>query len=126
VKHVLDSNENPDVLGPYSHGTANETLVCTAGQIPITPAGVVRSDESIAVQTTQSLSNIERILADGGLSVERILKTTVYTTNIAKIDDINESYQQFFDTTPPARTTVEVTKLAGDADIEIEAIARNE
>jgi reactive intermediate/imine deaminase len=98
----------------------------TAGQIPITPTGEVLVDEPITVQTDQALSNVERILAAADLTMNDILKTTVYMTDIDDFGGMNESYRSFFDTEPPARTALEVQRLADGAATEIEAVATHE
>jgi reactive intermediate/imine deaminase len=123
VKRTIDTPDNADVLGPYSHGTTDGSVLYTAGQIPITPSGEVLADDPIGVQTEQSLSNVERILAAAGLSTEHVLKTTVYMTDINDFDGMNEVYRSFFESEPPARTALEVQRLADGADIEIEAVA---
>jgi reactive intermediate/imine deaminase len=123
VKRTIDTPDNADVLGPYSHGTTDDSVVYTAGQIPITPSGEVLNDDPISVQTEQSLSNVERILAAASLSTEHVLKTTVYMTDIDDFDGMNEVYRSFFESEPPARTALEVQRLADGADIEIEAVA---
>lgn len=123
MKRVVDPDGSADVLGPYSHATTDGRLLFTAGQIPITPAGDVLHNEPIGVQTEQSLSNIERILAAEDLSMDDILKTTVYMTDIDAFDGMNEAYRSFFDGQPPARTALEVRRIADGAGIEIEAVA---
>lgn len=123
MKRTVDVPENADVLGPYSHATTNGQLLFTAGQIPITPAGEVLRDEPIGVQTDQSLSNLERILAAEGLTMADVLKTTVYMTDIDDFDGMNAVYRDFFESDPPARTALEVRRIADDAAIEIEAVA---
>ena len=122
-KTVIETDEAPEAVGAYSQGVATDDLVFTAGQIPITPAGKVLGDEPIAVQTEQSLTNVEAILAEEGLGMDDVLKTTVYLTDIDDFDEVNETYRSFFDADLPARTAVEVRRLADDADIEIEAVA---
>jgi len=126
MKNVVDVPENADVLGPYSHGTTNGDVLFTAGQIPITPQGKVLDDEPIGVQTEQSLSNIERILTAADLTMDHVLKTTVYMTDIDDFDGMNKVYRSFFASEPPARTAFEVQRLADGADIEIEAVATHE
>jgi len=123
MKQVVDVPENADVLGPYSHGTTNGDVLFTAGQIPITPEGEVLDDEPIGAQTEQALSNIERILAAADLTMDHVLKTTVYMTDIDDFDEVNRVYRSFFDSEPPARTAFEVQRLADGAAIEIEAVA---
>jgi len=123
VRRTVEATDNADVLGPYSHGATDGEILFTAGQIPITPEGTVLSDEPIAVQTDQSLANIERTLAEAGLTMDDILKTTVYMTNIDEFDGMNEAYTDYFGADPPARTALEVRRIADEAAIEIEAIA---
>lgn len=123
MKRIIDVPNNADVLGPYSHGATDDSLLFTAGQIPITPSGDVLADAPIRVQTEQSLSNLERILAAAGLTTDHVLKTTVYLTDIDDFDGMNEVYSSFFESDPPARTAFEVQRLADGAAIEIEAVA---
>jgi len=123
VRRTVEATDNADVLGPYSHGATDGEILFTAGQIPITPEGTVLSDEPIAVQTDQSLANIERTLAEAGLTMDDVLKTTVYMTNIDEFDGMNEAYTDYFGADPPARTALEVRRIADEAAIEIEAIA---
>lgn len=123
MKRVVDPPDSADVLGPYSHGTTNGDVVFTAGQIPVTPTGEVLNDEPIAVQTEQALTNIERILAAENLTMDHVLKMTVYMTDIDDFDAMNRVYRSFFDSAPPARTAFEIQRLADGAAIEIEAIA---
>jgi len=123
VRRTVEATDNADVLGPYSHGATDGEILFTAGQIPITPEGTVLSDEPIAVQTDQSLANIERTLAEAGLTMDDVLKTTVYMTNIDEFDGMNEAYTDYFGADPPARTALEVRRIADEAAIEIEAVA---
>jgi reactive intermediate/imine deaminase len=123
VRRTVDTTGNADVLGPYSHAATDGKILCTAGQIPITPGGTVLADEPIEVQTEQSLSNIERTLAEVDLTMDHVLKTTVYMTDIDEFDGMNEAYTSFFESDPPARTALEVQRIADEAAIEIEAVA---
>jgi len=123
VKTTVQAPDNADPLGPYSHGATDGEILMTAGQIPVTPAGDVLNDAAIGTQTDQSLENIERILAAAGLGLSDVLKTTVYMTDIDQFAGMNETYRSYFDSDPPARTAVEVSRIADGAAIEIEAIA---
>lgn len=123
MKRTVDSSDNADVLGPYSHAATDGNLLFTAGQIPVTPEGTVLADEPIGAQTEQSLSNIERILAEAGGTMDDVLKTTVYMTDIDDFDGMNEVYRSYFPEDQPARTALEVRRIADDAAIEIEAVA---
>jgi reactive intermediate/imine deaminase len=123
VKTTVQAPDNADPLGPYSHGATDGEILMTAGQIPVTPAGDVLNDAAIGTQTDQSLENIERILAAAGLGLSDVLKTTVYMTDIDQFAGMNETYRSYFDSDPPARTAVEVSRIADGAAIEIEAMA---
>jgi reactive intermediate/imine deaminase len=83
----------------------------------------VLAEDRIDVQTEQSRSNIQRILDAAGLGLEDVLKTTVYMTDIDQFDGMNEVYESFFETDQPARTALEVQRIADGAAIEIEAVA---
>jgi reactive intermediate/imine deaminase len=123
VKETVTVPDNAEPLGPYSLGAIDGALLCTAGQIPVTQDGDVLDDAPIGEQTEQSLTNIERILEAAGLGLADVLKTTVYMTDLDQFDGMNEVYRLYFDSDPPARTAVEVNRLADGAAIEIEAIA---
>ena len=123
MKETVHAPDNADPLGPYSHGASDGALLCTAGQIPVTPAGEVLADAPIGEQTEQALANVERILEAAGLGLADVLKTTVYMTDIDEFDGMNEVYRSYFETDPPARTALEVSRLADGAAIEIEAMA---
>ena len=123
MKETVHAPDNADPLGPYSHGASDGALLCTAGQIPVTPAGEVLADAPIGEQTEQALANVERILEAAELELADVLKTTVYLTDIDEFDGMNEVYRSYFDAEPPARTAVEVSRLADGAAIEIEAMA---
>jgi len=123
VRETVHASDNADPLGPYSHGVTDGETLWTAGQIPVTPDGEVLDDADIGTQTEQALANIERILAAAELQVADVLKTTVYMTDIDQFAGMNEVYRSYFDSDPPARTAVEVSRIADGAAIEIEAVA---
>ncbi|MDS0261123.1 RidA family protein [Haloarcula sp. S1CR25-12] len=126
MRRTIDADDTASPLGPYSHGATDGRLLYTAGQIPVTPDGAVLADEPIGPQTDQALTNIERILAAAGLEMAQVLKTTVYMTDIDDFDGMNRVYRSYFEGDPPARTALEVSRLADDAAIEIEAVATQE
>jgi len=123
VKRTVDPADSADPMGPYSLGATDGAICYTAGQIPVTPTGDVLSDAPIGTQTEQALTNVERILAAADLQLSDVLKTTVYMTDIDEFDGMNEVYRSYFGSDPPARTAVEVSRIADDAAIEIEAMA---
>lgn len=123
MKTTVQAPDNADPLGPYSHAATDGEILLTAGQIPVTPAGDVLSDAPIGRQTEQSLRNIERILDAAGLGFTDVLKTTVYMADIDQFAGMNETYRSYFESDPPARTALEVSRIADGAAIEIEAMA---
>ncbi|WP_435181197.1 Rid family detoxifying hydrolase [Halorussus sp. AFM4] len=123
MKRVISSHDAPEAVGAYSQATTNGNIVFTAGQIPMTPDGELLDDEPIAVQTEQSLSNIRGILAEEGLEMNDVLKVTVFLDDIDSFDEMNESYSEYFDEDPPARSAVEVANLPKGVGVEIEAVA---
>lgn len=126
MKRVINSTDAPEAVGAYSQATANGGLVFTAGQIPMTPVGELLTDEPIATQAEQSLSNIQGILSEEGLKMSDILKVTVFLDDIEDFDEMNDTYREFFDDEPPARSAVEVANLPKGVGVEIEAIAASE
>lgn len=123
MRRTIDADDNASPLGPYSHAGTDGDVLFTAGQIPVTPDGEVLADEPIGPQTDQALANVERILDGAGLGLDQVLKTTVYMTDIDDFDGMNRVYRSYFEGDPPARTALEVTRLADGAAIEIEAVA---
>ena len=123
VKRIIGTEDAPAAVGAYSQATTNGDLAFTAGQIPFTPEGESLADQSIATQTEQALSNVEAILAEEGLDMSDVLKTTILLDDIDDFDEMNETYGEFFDDDPPARSAFEVGNLPKGVGVEIEAIA---
>lgn len=123
MKRIISTQDAPAAVGPYSQGTTDGNLVFTAGQIALTADGDHLSDEPINVQTRQCLENIKNILGEEGLTMQDILKITVFLDDIDDYDAMNEAYSEYFQDNPPARSAFEVSRLPAGADIEIEAIA---
>ena len=112
----------PEAIGPYSQGVMTESIVITSGQLPVIPT-TGNVPFGIKEQTRQCLLNIKEILAEEGVAIEQVIKTSIYMTNLDEFADINEVYAEFFSESLPARATVGVSELAKGAKIEIEAIA---
>lgn len=123
MKRIISTDNAPAAVGAYSQATTNGDLVFTAGQIPLTADGELLDEESIAAQTEQSLTNVEEVLAEEGLEMSDVLKVTVYLDDIEAFDEMNDTYAEFFDDEPPARSAIEVANLPKGVGIEIEAIA---
>ncbi len=126
MKRVISTQDAPKAVGAYSQATTNGDIVFTAGQIPMTPDGDLLNDENIAVQTRQSLENVKGILEEEGLTMQDVLKVTVFMDDIENFDEMNDSYKEYFQDNPPARSAVEVANLPKGVGVEIEAIASNE
>jgi 2-iminobutanoate/2-iminopropanoate deaminase len=114
----------PAPIGPYSQGIiASGAVLYTAGQVPLDPKSgqVVQGD--IKAQTRQALNNVRAILAEGGATMNDVVKTVVFLKDMGEFAGMNEVYAEFFTDLPPARSTVEVARLPRDVKVEIEAIA---
>ena len=121
-KEIINTKNAPTAIGPYSQGVKIGNLIYTSGQIPINPAtGEMETD--IKKATKQSMENIKAILEEGGTTLEKIIKTTIFVANMDDFADVNEVYASYFKDIPPARSCVEVSRLPKDAIVEIEAIA---
>jgi 2-iminobutanoate/2-iminopropanoate deaminase len=124
-KKIIQPQNAPAPVGPYSHAVrAGDFLFCS-GQIPLDsskPAQVI-SEMSIAAQTEQVMRNIQNILEHEHLSLANVVKTTVFLTNLADFAVLNEVYGRFFTNDAPARSTVQVAALPKGASVEIEVVA---
>lgn len=121
-REVINTNNAPGAIGPYSQGIVVGDFVYTSGQIPINPAtGELEND--IKVATKQSMENVKAILEAAGTSLENVVKTSIFLKDLNDFSIVNEIYGTYFKENPPARSCVQVAKLPKDAVIEIEAIA---
>lgn len=123
MKRRVSTDDAPAAVGAYSQATTNGDLLFTAGQLPLTPAGELLDDESVATQTRQCLDNVAAILAAEGLDRSAVLKTTVFLDDIEDFEEMNDAYSDFFADSQPARSAVEVGSVPKEAALEIEAIA---
>ena len=124
-KKVVSTDKAPAAIGPYSQGIvmAGAGLVFVSGQTPIDPATGKMVEGGIPEQTKRCLDNVAAVLAAAGSAPARVLKTTVFLTDMADFKDMNGVYAQFFGDAPPARSTVAVKGLPLGCRVEIEAIA---
>ncbi len=123
MKTVIDTKKAPAAIGPYSQAIEKGGLVFTSGQLPIDPA-TGEFPEGIQAQTRQSLANVKAVLEAAGTGMDRILKTTVFLSNMNNFGAMNEVYATFVaEGGFPARSAVEVARLPKDALVEIEVIA---
>lgn len=126
MKRIITTMDAPEAVGAYSQATTNGDLLFTAGQIPMTANGELLDDEEIPVQTRQSLENVKAILEEEGLTMQDVLKVTVFLDDIDDFEAMNTAYKEYFQDNPPARSAVEVANLPKGVGVEIEAIATNE
>ena len=122
-KSIIPAPGLPAALGPYNHGVRCGNLLFCAGQIPLDPATGTLVTGDIRAQTTQVLRNIQRLLENENLTLEHVLKTTVFLTDLSQFTAMNEVYGQFFTQNFPARSTVQVAALPKGAAVEIEVVA---
>lgn len=121
-KSAIATTKAPGAIGPYSQGITIGELVYTSGQLPINvETGVM--PETIEEQTRQSLENVKAILEESGSSMDKVIKTTVFLSDMNDFAKMNEVYSSFFSQPYPARSAVEVARLPKDAKVEIEVIA---
>ena len=123
MKQVISTPKAPAAIGPYSQAIRVGKLVFTSGQIPIDPATGVFVEGGIKEQTRQSLSNVQAILEEAGLSMSHVIKTTVFLADMNDFADMNAVYAEFFSEPYPARSAVAVKTLPKGALVEIEVIA---
>ena len=122
---IINTDNAPKAIGPYSQGRMTESLIYTSGQLPIDPKTGKFVDGGIKEQTRQSLKNVRAILESVGSDMAQILKTTVFLSDINNFAAMNEVYGEFFkEGEYPARSAIEVAKLPMGALVEIEVVAQ--
>jgi len=122
MKEIIRTANAPAAIGPYSQAIGTGNLIFVSGQIPFTPAGE-RIAGGIKAETVQVLENLKAVLKESGVTLEHVVKTTVYLKEMADFVDFNEIYGEYFLEEPPARACVEVSALPKGVNVEIEAIA---
>jgi 2-iminobutanoate/2-iminopropanoate deaminase len=118
----IETNKAPNAIGPYSQAIKVNDMVYTSGQIPLTPDGEL-IDGDIHDQTRQVLINLQNVLEAAGTSLDNVVKTTIYLSDMDNFISVNTVYAEFFQLHKPARSTVAVKTLPLNVDVEIEAIA---
>ena len=123
-KQIVSTTQAPSAIGPYSQAVRVGNLLFVSGQIPIDPGtGVLIDDKSIQSQTRRVLQNLVAIVQAAGGSAQSIVKTTVFLKDMTNFADMNSIYSGFFNSSPPARSTVEAARLPRDVSVEIDCIA---
>ncbi|KML41506.1 RidA family protein [Cytobacillus firmus] len=119
---VIQTNQAPAAIGPYSQGITVNNLFYSSGQIPLTAEGVM-VDGDVKEQTHQVFKNLQAVLEEAGASLNTVVKATVFIKDMNEFGAINEVYGEYFSTHKPARSCVEVARLPKDALVEIEVVA---
>src|ERR1700736_5617553 len=122
MKKTISTSEAPGAIGPYSQAVRTGSFLFCSGQIPLDPKSGQIVPGDIAAQTRRVLDNIASILKAEGLTFDHVVKTTIFLTDLADFQTVNEIYASYFKQAPPARSTVQVAALPKGARIEIEAI----
>jgi 2-iminobutanoate/2-iminopropanoate deaminase len=123
-KTVIFTSLAPAAIGPYSQAVRAGNMLFVSGQIALDPAvGKVIDDKSVGAQTRRVLQNIQAIVTAAGASLENVVKTTVFLKDMNDFAEMNAAYGEFFGSAPPARATVEVSRLPRDVSVEIDCIA---
>ncbi len=120
---AVNVKDAPDAIGPYCHAMVVGNLVFCSGQTPLDPATMKLSGVNIEEQTKRVLDNLSIVLAGVGLTLENVVKTTVYLYDMVDFQGMNKVYEEMFHGHKPSRTTISVKKNPLDALVEIECIA---
>ena len=122
-KHIIKTNQAPAAIGPYSQAIRVGNFLFTSGQIALDPHSGEFLSEEIEQETERTIQNILAILKADGLSLDSVVKTTVYLSDLSYFSRMNKVYEKFFLKNKPARACVQVAALPKGAKIEIDAIA---
>lgn len=125
MRRVIQTEQAPAAIGPYSQAICTKSLIITSGQLPINPA-TGKMPVGIEEQTRQSLNNCKAVLEAANMTMGDVIKTTVYLSDMNNFDAMNSVYATFFKGEFPARSAFQVVRLPKDALVEIECIAANQ
>jgi 2-iminobutanoate/2-iminopropanoate deaminase len=123
MKNPVHTDNAPKAIGPYSQAIKAAGFLFASGQIPLDPATMQVVEGGIREQTERVMNNLSAVLGAAGTSFHRVVKTTVFLADLADFVEMNEIYGRFFGEAPPARSTVQVSRLPRDVRIEIDVIA---
>ncbi len=123
MKEIVTTDRGPKPIGPYSQAVKTNGFLYLSGQVALDPKTNEMSPGDIRQQTERVLENIKGILEAAGSNLHHVIKTTVFLKDMNEFPAMNEIYGRYFTAAPPARSTVQVTRLPKDALVEIEVIA---
>ncbi|HRX00700.1 MAG TPA: RidA family protein [Cyclobacteriaceae bacterium] len=122
-KEVVYSAKAPEPIGPYSQAIKAGNTLFVSGQIPIDSSTGKIDDGDITSQTNQVMKNLEAILTAAGMSFANVVKCSIFLSDMNDFPKVNEAYGKYFQSEPPARETVQVSRLPKDVNVEISCIA---
>ncbi|MHC4290143.1 MAG: RidA family protein [Planctomycetota bacterium] len=122
--NIIKTTQAPEAIGPYSQAVVAGNLVFCSGQIPLDPATMTLVGQTAAEQTAQVLTNLSEVLKAADSGLEKVVKTTVFLSDMNDFAEMNEVYAKFFGDHKPARATVEVARLPKDVKVEIDCIGK--
>jgi len=123
MRDVIATKDAPQAIGPYSQAIRANGFVFVSGQVAIDPSTQRVISGDVGAQTDRVLKNLSAILKTAGSGLEKVVRSTVFLKNMGDFAAMNEIYGRYFSTAPPARSTVEVARLAKDVLVEIDVIA---
>ncbi len=125
MRRTIQTNRAPAAIGPYSQAVRVDcgSLIFCSGQIPLDPESGEIVGETAGEQCKQVMENLISVLAEAGVDFSTVAKTTIYLADMEDFKEINEIYATYFNQDPPARATVQVSRLPKDVKVEIDAIA---
>jgi 2-iminobutanoate/2-iminopropanoate deaminase len=123
MKQVILTEKGPKPIGPYSQAIRANGLLYVSGQVALDPKTGEMTGGDIREQTERVLENVKGILEAAGVNLHHVVKTTVFLKDMNDFTAMNEEYAKHFTAAPPARSTVQVSRLPKDALVEIEVIA---
>jgi 2-iminobutanoate/2-iminopropanoate deaminase len=123
VIEAVATEHAPKAIGPYSQAIKANGFIYLSGQVALDPRTQQLVQGDVAVETERTLENLKAVVEAAGSSLSRAVKTTVYLADMSDFAKMNEVYARYFPATPPARATVQVSRLPRDARVEIDLIA---
>ncbi|HEV8524975.1 MAG TPA: RidA family protein, partial [Terriglobales bacterium] len=123
MREVVATKDAPQAIGPYSQAIKAGGFVFLSGQIAIDPGTSTVVNGDVAAQTERVMENLAAVRRAAGSSLERVVKTTVYLKSLSEFAAMNEVYGRYWKSAPPARATVEVSRLPKDVLVEIDLVA---
>ena len=122
-KQIINTKQAPAPIGPYNQAVKAGNLLFLSGQIALKPGTGELANKDIIEETHQVMQNLKAVLAEGGMSFNNVVKTTIFLSDMDLFGQVNEIYGKYFENSFPARETVAVKGLPKNAKVEISMIA---